>query len=175
MICDATDTIVHGNQEGGFYHGYYHHYCFLPLHVFCDKQLLVSYQRPSDQDGAKHSWAILALLVKAFRKEWPDVRIIFRGDGGFRRHRMFDWCEHNNVFYITGMARNKVLERSSDPTMKNAQDAFESSKKKQREFISCEYQSKYWSRARKIVAKAEYSAKGANPRYIVSSMSGDAD
>lgn len=172
---DATDTIVHGNQEGRFYHGYYHNYCFLPLHVFCDKQLLVSYQRPSDQDGAKHSWAILALLVKAFRKEWPDVRIIFRGDGGFCRHRMFDWCERNNVFYITGMARNKVLERSLAPTMKNAQDAFESSKKKQREFISFEYQSKSWSRARKIVAKAEYSEKGANPRYIVSNMSGDAD
>ena len=107
---DATDTILHGNQEIKFYHGYYHNYCFLPLHVFCDKQLLVSYQRPSDQDGAKHSWAILALLVKAFRKEWPDVRIIFRGDGGFCRHRMFDWCERNNVFYITGMPRNKILE-----------------------------------------------------------------
>ena len=134
--------IVHDNQEGRFYHGYYHHYCFLSLHVFCDKQLLVSYQRPSDQDGAKHSWAILALLVEAFRKEWPDVRIIFRGDGGFCRHRMFDWCERNNVLYITGMARNKALERSLAQTMKNTQDAFESSKKKQREFVSFEYQSK---------------------------------
>ena len=172
---DATDTILHGDQEGKFYHGYYNNYCFLPLHVFCNKQLLVSYQRTSNQDGAKHSWAILALLVKAFRKEWPEVQIIFRGDGGFCRHRMFDWCERNNVFYITGMPRNKVLERVLAPTMQSVQDAFESTNKKQREFISFEYQSASWSKARQIVGKAEYSEKGSNPRFVVSNMSGEAD
>jgi hypothetical protein len=61
---DATDDTVHGNQEGCFFHGYYDHYCFLPLYVFCRDQLLVSYLRPSHIDGAKHAWAILALLVK---------------------------------------------------------------------------------------------------------------
>ena len=115
------------------------------------------------------------MLVKAFRKEWPDVRIIFRGDGGFCRHRMFDWCERNNVFYITGIPRNKVLEKLLAPTMQNVQDSFESTNKKQREFISFEYQSKSWSRPRKIVAKAEYSEKGSNPRFIVSNMNGDPD
>ncbi len=66
---DATDDRVHGQQEGRFFHGYYDHYCFLPLYVFCEDQLLVSYLRPSKIDGAKHSWAILSLLVKRFRKE----------------------------------------------------------------------------------------------------------
>jgi hypothetical protein len=61
---DATDDPVHGRQEGRFFHGYYDHYCFLPLYVFCRDQLLVSYLRPSNIDGAKHAWAILALLVK---------------------------------------------------------------------------------------------------------------
>ena len=28
---DATDDTVHGTQEGRFFHGYYDHYCFLPL------------------------------------------------------------------------------------------------------------------------------------------------
>jgi hypothetical protein len=64
---DATDDRVHGLQEGRFFHGYYDHYCFLPLYVFCGKQLLVSYLRPSNIDGAKHAWAILALLVKRKR------------------------------------------------------------------------------------------------------------
>ena len=44
---DATDDPVHGRQEGRFFHGYYDHYCFLPLYVFCGDQLLVSYLRPS--------------------------------------------------------------------------------------------------------------------------------
>ncbi len=61
---DATDDRVHGQQEGRFFHGYYDHYCFLPLYVFCRDHLLVSYLRPSKIDGAKHAWAILSLLVK---------------------------------------------------------------------------------------------------------------
>ncbi len=58
---DATDDKVHSNQEGRFFHGYYDHYCFLPLYVFCRNQLLVSYLRESKIDGARHAWAILAL------------------------------------------------------------------------------------------------------------------
>ena len=65
---DATDDPVHGEQEGRFFHGFYRHYCFLPLYVFCGDQLLVSYLRPSNIDGAKHSWAILSLLVKRLRQ-----------------------------------------------------------------------------------------------------------
>lgn len=49
---DATDDAVHGRQDGGFFHGYYDHYCFLPLYVFCKDRLLVSYLRPSKIDGA---------------------------------------------------------------------------------------------------------------------------
>ena len=77
---DATDDPTHGRQEGRFFHGYYDHYCFLPLYVFCGDQLLVSYLRPSNIDGAKHAWAILALLVKRFRQVWPgDTHHFSRG------------------------------------------------------------------------------------------------
>ncbi len=75
---DATDDPVHGCQEGRFFHGYYDHYCFLPLYVFCGDQLLVPYLRPSNIDAAKHSWAILRLLVDHLRQAWPSVRIILR-------------------------------------------------------------------------------------------------
>ena len=172
---DATDSILHGDQEGKFYHGYYHNYCFLPLHVFCNKHLLVSYLRPSDQDQAKHSWAILSLLVKSFKKVWPDVKLIFRGDSGFCRHKMFDWCETHNVYYITGMARNAVLERELSPTLKETRQNFEMTKEKQRKFISFVYQAKSWKKSRRIVGKAEYTNQGANPRFIVTNLNGDPD
>ena len=80
---DATDVPIHGDQDGRFFHGYYDHYCFLPLYVFCGRHLLVSYLRPSNIDGARHSWAILALVTRFIRRHWPDTRIIFRGDSGF--------------------------------------------------------------------------------------------
>ena len=94
---DATDDRVHGQQEGRFFHGYYDHYCFLPLYVFCRDQLLVSYLRPSKIDGAKHAWAILSLLVKRLRETWPKVRIVLRADSGFCRWRMLSWCERHDV------------------------------------------------------------------------------
>ncbi len=98
---DATDDPVHGNQEGRFFHGYYDHYCFLPLYVTCRDQLLVAYLRTSNIDGAKHAWAILASLVKRLRQEWPDTRIVFRGDSGFCRWRMLRWCDRHLVLRVT--------------------------------------------------------------------------
>ena len=97
---DATDDPVHGHQPGRFFHGYYDRYCFLPLYAFCGRQLLVAYLRPSNLDAARHTWAILSLLVKRLRQAWPGVRIVLRGDSAFCRRRMLDWCERHRVGYI---------------------------------------------------------------------------
>jgi hypothetical protein len=94
---DATDDIVHGHQEGRFFHGYYDNYCFLPLYVFCGEQLLVAYLRTADGDAARHSRAIVKLLVARLRQAWPNVRIIVRGDSGFCRWRLMRWCDHNAI------------------------------------------------------------------------------
>jgi len=170
---DATDDLVHGQQEGRFFHGYYDQYCFLPLYVFCGGQLLISYLRPSKIDGAKHAWAILSLLVKRFRQAWPKVRIVFRGDSGFCRHRMLDWCEKKDVDYILGMAKNKRLNVLSWNLQGQAETQFKQSGKKQRLFAEFRYSAHSWSRERRIIAKAEHTGKGPNPRYIVTNIPGD--
>jgi len=170
---DATDDRVHGQQEGRFFHGYYDHYCFLPLYVFCEEQLLVSYLRPSKIDGAKHSWAILSLLVKRFRQEWPEVKIIIRADSGFCRHRMLTWCERNNVDYIVGIAKNKRLQVEAAPFIDQALQNFETSHEKQRLFGWIRYGAKSWGGEKQIIVKAEHTAKGANPRFVVCSLTGE--
>ena len=73
---DPTDDPIYGHQENYHYHGYYKNYCFLPLHVFCGSQLLVSYLRPSDIDGAKHTGPILSCLVEKFRSEAVSCRLV---------------------------------------------------------------------------------------------------
>lgn len=170
---DATDDETHGNQEGHFYHGYYQHDCFLPLYVFCGKNLLVSYLRSSKQDQAKHSWAILALLVKRLRAVWHDVKIIFRGDGGFCRHKMLDWCDKQNVQYIVGMGQNKRLNKLLAPTMELAQMEYNKTEEKQRYFDSFLYKANSWSCERRIVGKAEITRHGENHRYVVTNLTGD--
>ena len=49
---DATDDPLHGQQEGRFFHGYYRHYCYLPLYVFCDAHVLCARLRPANIDAA---------------------------------------------------------------------------------------------------------------------------
>jgi hypothetical protein len=167
---DATDDEIHGNQEGKFYHGYYRHNCFLPLYVFCEKKLLVNYLRTSKQDQAKHAWAILSLLVKRFRGVWPEVEIIFRGDSGFCRHQMFDWCDKNNVKYIVGIAQNNRLNALLKPTIQESKKAFADKKEKQRFFSEFQYKAGSWKCERKIIGKAEVTELGENPRFIVTNL-----
>ena len=171
---DATDDAVHGRQEGRFFHGYYDHYCFLPFYVFCGERLLVSYLRPSRIDGAKHAWAILGLLVKKLRQAWPEVGIVLRGDSGFCRHKMLDWCDSHGVGYIVGLAKNKRLNRFAAPWMDRAAAGFAASGDKQRLFGAFAYAAGTWKRTRRVIARIEHSAKGANPRYIVTNLEGEA-
>jgi hypothetical protein len=171
---DATDDPVHGEQDGRFFHGFYGHYCFLPLYVFCGDQLLVSYLRPSNIDGAKHSWAILSLLVKRLRQAWPNVNIIFRGDSGFCRWQMLRWCDHHEVGYIVGLAKNKRLNALTAKLQREAAACFGITDHKVRWFTDLRYGAKSWDRARRVIAKIEYSAHGVNPRYVVTNLDGDA-
>ena len=169
---DATDDAVHGKQEGRFFHGYYDHYCFLPLYVFCQDQLLVSYLRPGNIDGAKHAWAVLSLLVKRFRQSWPEVRIIFRGDSGFCRRRMLAWCERHDVGYLVGIAQNKRLNEISAQWQQAAEKQYAISNEKVRWFDEFHYAAKSWKRTRRIIVKIEHTDKGSNPRYVVTNLIG---
>lgn len=172
---DCTDDAVHGKQEGRFFHGYYDHYCFLPLYVFCGSQLLVSYLRPSNIDPALHAWAILSLLVRRFRQVWPQVRIIVRGDSGFCRWRMMRWCDRHDVYYVLGISRNPVLERMSAGFLAAAEEMFRQTGAKQRHFHEVRYAAQTWDRQRRVIVKAERLLEGPNLRFVVSNLPGIPD
>ena len=145
----------------------------MPLYVFCGEQLLVSYLRPCNIDGAKHAWAILSLLVKRFRQEWPGVKIIFRGDSGFCRPKMLQWCDKHEVGYIVGIGRNNRLLKFSATLRTEAAELVEQTQEKQRLFGAFQYAAESWEHERKIIVKAEHTLLGANPRFIVTNLEGD--
>ena len=171
---DCTDDRVHGMQVGRAFHGYYYDYCFLPLYVFCGEQLLVSYLRSSNIDPAKHAWAILAKLVSALRERWPEVKIILRADSGFCRWKMLRWCEAHQVDYIVGIAKNERLKALSAKLGQRAERKHGKSGEKVRLFKRFKYRAGSWDKKRWIIAKAEHSAQGANPRFVVTNLIGSA-
>jgi hypothetical protein len=171
---DATDVPIHGHQEGRFFHGYYDHHCFLPLYVFAGDRLLVAYLRTADADAARHTRAILKLLVTRLRRAWPDVRLIFRGDSGFCRWRLMRWCDSNGVGYVIGLARNVRLQALAGPWLHAAAVCWEMTKQPQRLFGEFHYAAASWDRCRRVIVKAEHNAQGDNPRFVVSNLPGSA-
>ena len=168
---DATDNPIHGDQVGKYFNGFYDGYCFLPLYVFCDHQLLVSYLRPASCGAAHHAGAVLALLVKRLRQAWPQVRIIFRGDSGYCKPMILAWCDRNNVDYVVGIAKNSRLISLSESTRVAAETFFELTREKQRLFSEFYYSAGSWKRRkRRVVVKAEHNVQGANPRFVVTSL-----
>lgn len=171
---DATDDPLHGHQLGRFFHGYYDGYCYLPLYIFAGEHLLCAKLRPADIDASAGAGKILARIVEPIRQRWPQVRIIVRGDSGFCRQALMAWCEENNVDYVFGLAKNKRLTKILGAELHAAQQQFEASGEPARVFKEFEYSTRQsWSRPRRVIGKAEHLAKGANPRFVVTSLSAE--
>ena len=113
----------------------------------------MSYLRPANIDGARHAWAMPALLVKRFRQEWPQVRIVFRADSGFCRWRMLRWCERHGVYSIVGPAKNKRINEPAAPLIDKACKRCEATGRKQRLFGSLTYGARSWDRERRVIAR----------------------
>jgi Transposase DDE domain group 1 len=171
---DATDDPLHGQQEGRFFHGFYGHYCYLPLYIFCGEHLLCSRLRTADRDASDGSREEVERMVAQIRQRWPAVRIILRGDSGFCRDALMAWCEANQVDFVFGLARNARLRKLIDSEMAQAAAEHAGSKKAVRIFSEFSYRTlDSWSRQRRVVAKAEQLDKGENPRFLVTSLSAE--
>ena len=168
---DATDDPLHGRQEGRFFQGYYKAYCYLPLYVFCGDHLLVAKLRRSNIDASAGTVEVLAWLVARIRSRWPNVRIIVRGDSGFARDEIMAWCEQNGVDYVFGVGKNSRLIRAIDSELAEAKARWQQTGRAARVYKDFRYQTKdSWTEERRVVAKAEHLAKGANPRFVVTSL-----
>lgn len=168
---DATDDPLHGEQEGRFFHGYYDAYCYLPLYIFCGRHLLSAKLRRSNIDAAAGTREELERIVGQIRARWPHTRIIVRGDSGFAREDLMAWCEANGVNYVLGLARNRRLEAWLAPTLSAVGERVADAKCAQREFVETVYRTRSsWSRARRVIGKAEVTRLGSNPRFVVTSL-----
>jgi len=172
---DATDDPLYGKQEGRFFHGYYAEYCYLPLYIFWGEYLLCARLRKVNEEPASGVVEELKRIVKKLRQAWPEVRIIIRGDSGFCRDQIMSFCEQNEKMdYVFGLAKNERLYKEIEAELLQAQQLHNSTAQAARVFKDFVYRTRMsWSRERRVVGKAEYLAKGANPRFVVSSISSE--
>src|SRR5207248_4000402 len=168
---DATDDPLHGHQEGRFFHGYYKEFCYLPLYIFCGEHLLAAKLRTADNDASAGTVAELERIIPQIRATWPSVRIVLRADSGFGREEIMAWCEAHGVDYLFGLAKNSRLVEALEPALADAHARYLQTGVAARVFADFVYQTREsWSRARRVVGKAEYLPKGPNPRFVVTSL-----
>lgn len=169
---DATDDLIHGAQEGRFFHGYYGNYCYLPLYIFAGDFLLCAKLRTSDKDASKGSVEELQRIIQRIRMRWPKVKLVLRADSGFARDEIMSWAEQNDVDFIFGLAQNLRLRGLIQAELETVKLEAEKTGKPARMFRELRYRTlDSWSRERRVVAKAEQLGDKSNPRFVVTSFS----
>jgi hypothetical protein len=170
---DAMGHRIHGMQEGRHFNAYYDDYCYLPLYAFVGEVPLWAQLRACDTSAAHGVVPALEAIVAALRKRCPKARIIVRGDSGFGVEQIMAWCEGQaEVYYCLGMGKNPVLLEKLGPALADARARYcLSGGASTRVFAAFEYRTqKSWSRARRVIGKAEVMSGGDNPRFVVTNL-----
>ncbi|HKM79632.1 MAG TPA: IS1380 family transposase, partial [Candidatus Acidoferrum sp.] len=177
MDFDATDDPLHGSQQGAYFRGYYRHYCYLPLYYFCGNIPLFAKLRDCKRDASDGTVEALQKIVPAIRQRFgKKVRIIVRADSGFAREAIMAWCEENHVFYCLGLARNDRLAELLRTNFEALRAQIKEGKVETpcRSFTEFEYSTlDSWTKARRVIGKAEILSQGDNPRFIVTNLPKD--
>lgn len=174
---DSTDDPTHGRQQLTFFHGFFDHYVYHPVLLFDDEgQLVTAILRPGNQHASRGARGLLRRLIRKIRARCPNAAIVVRADSGFSVPRVLRELERldlelGGVDYLMGKARNPVLERRLAPVMKAAVEEQRGSEKIRR-FDDFAYTAGAWNRSRRIIAKAEVTWRGPNPRFVITSIQG---
>lgn len=173
---DATDDPVHGKQPLSAYHGYYKQHQYLPLLVFEGGSgfPLACWLRPGTVHAACGAVDILREVVERLRQAWPEVDVRVRGDGGFSVPAMLDYCEGAGLGYAFGYSSNAVLERRSEPWLREVElyygfYGYRDPHVQRYEHIRG-YQAGSWPHPRRVVVKVERTPQGSQRRYVVTNL-----
>lgn len=173
---DGWDDPTHGHQQLSFFHGYYGHYMYFPVLINeADSGYpLVLQLRAGNSHPGKGVAGMLRWLFWRLKRAWPKVKIILRGDAGFSLPELIRICERSEVTYAFGFTSNAVLKRKINYLLDKARLQYIHTGEKVRLFDDVYYAAKSWDKPRRIIMKAEWLEKGANPRFVVTNMLTDA-
>lgn len=175
---DTSDDPTHGEQQLSFFHAYYGGYIYHPTFVFDQHgRLVTAVLKPGNTHASKRAGTILERIIRRIRNKCPHAAIMVRADSGFsvpKVHERLDRldAELGDIDYLLGQATNEVLKKLAQPSMDWAQREFERTGEKVRECFDFPYAAKSWEKERRVILKAEYTQKGPNPRFLVTSLDG---
>lgn len=177
---DATDDPAHGQQEFEFYHGFYGTHCFLPLLAFASAdegpmELVGAILRPGNSHAGRRSAGVLKRLVAMLKEAFPDTQIQLRADAGFALPEMYGACEDLGIGYAISLPKNIVLLYLASELEDASRAQFAETGLKAKLFGEFSYSAGTWPHERRVIVKSEVTAKGNNPRFVVTNLDGQAE
>lgn len=177
---DGTDDPTHGSQQLSMFHGFYDQHMFHPLVMFDGEsgQLISALLRGGNAHAARGAATMLKRIVRAIKQRCPHVAVVVRGDSAFAMPGLMDCLEQlsdelGDVDYVLGLAQNARLLELAAPLIAEAAEEYATTKRFVRRFAWLRYSTlKTWSRERDVVLKVEYGERGANPRFVVTTLTG---
>jgi hypothetical protein len=173
--CDTTADPCHGHQQLSLFHGYYKQNMYHPLVISCNGQIIFSLLRPGRYHANKFTHFVLSFLIKMIKEKYPDTKIKFRADSGFASPKIYKLLEEENVEYVIALITNKVLKEKNKELINKAEKEYESNQQKSRLFQSFKYKADSWEKEKIVIAKAEYTDKGENNRFVVTNSTKEAE
>jgi hypothetical protein len=169
---DGWDDPTHGNQQLSCFHGYYGQHMYFPVLIneASTGYPVVLQLRAGNSHSGKGVAGILRWLFWRLKRAWPGVTIILRADAGFSLPEILQVCERSSVGYAIGFSRNAVLERKIADLLERARLQSIHTEQKARLFDDVYYAAGTWDAPRRLVMKAEWLPKGANPRFVVTNL-----
>jgi len=166
---DSTDDPTHGRQQLSFFNGAYGQHMYHPMLIFerhtgC---LLAARLRAGNASSHARIVPMLLRLVPPLQAAFPKVKIQLRGDAGFALPLLYEFCEFFGIQYTLGIPANSVFQRRAEPRQKQLQRRHRRTQLPQRSFSSFRHRARRWSHQRRICYKAEYTAVGANLRFVI--------
>jgi hypothetical protein len=170
---DATDDPTHGHQQLSFFHGYYDEHMYHPLLVFDGLTgfPIACVLRAGNTHASHGSVAVLRRIIKRLKRAYPGAQIVLRADAGFAIPSLYRFCEKERIHYVIGLITNDRLRQKGASLLARAENGFREIGTKQRLFGAFWYRAESWTRSRRVIAKAEYTDKGPNQRFVVTDLS----
>lgn len=182
IVLDVDDTFdaVHGGQQLRLFNAHHDEYGFQPIVVFDGEgRFVAAVLRPAKRPGGAEIRAHLRRLVRAIRVNWPNTRILIRGDSHYCGPLVIDWCRANGIDFILGVAPTSTLRRhvasieaSTTVRFEASAENTETSAHKVRRFKEFFDGAASWSRTERIIARVEVGPQGADTRFIVTNLEG---
>lgn len=172
---DSTDFVTYGDQQFALFHGHYGNYIYYPLLVFDQFGWPVAAMlRP----GRTRSGGVVPLLVRIYRRlveRGVRFEMIVRADAGFSSPELYAMCETLGIRYVIGLITHRALVAKLEPTMREARQI--AGKNGTAKLIT-DFTMRWGRRTphdRRIIAKAEITSLGENPRFLITNMTEDAE